>query len=365
MFWDRMEEQDREPEEETERRNELHRVIEKIRKMPQKQEKQPETSGDIQEQEDSPEAETESTSSIEALGVPAINFKKYVGATGVRYIQMGQASHVQEENKWDLDDTIRQAEQKFTTDLRTSAKKTTNDEKLLKTKVCLERRTLGQIPEEYKSYQKQLSTKFGVVFYDDRIIIPKSLRTTIIMLLHKGHAAINKMTAAAKPFWWPRLVRDIQQKCDECIPCKMAGKNIKPQLPMTEINYLPPAEKTNQEIQLDFIGPIRFKHRRFYILISIDRYSRWPVACICEASTHRKNSKKNFLEQYITLNGLPQSIRTDKGTVFTGKEFRDFCKSRNIKLFLRDTVHTHSYRTGRKRNQNNKKTPANEPRRKF
>ena len=110
----------------------------------------------------------------------------------------------------------------------------------------------------------------------------------------------------------------------------MAGKNIKPQLPMTEINYLPPAEKTNQEIQLDFIGPIRFKHRRFYIFLSIDRYSRWPAACICETPTGK--TAKNFLEQYITLNGLPQTIRTDKGTAFTGKEFRDFCKSLNIKL---------------------------------
>ena len=212
----------------------------------------------------------------------------------MRYIQMGQASHVQEENKWDLEETIRQAEQKFAIDLRTFAKETTNDEKLLSTLVCLERRTMEQIPEENKSYQKQLSTRFCVVFYDNQIIIPKSLRTTIIMVLHKGHAAINKMTAAAKPFWWPRLVRDIQQKGDECIPCKMAGKNIKPQLPMTEINYLPPAEKTNQEIQLDFIGPIRFKHRRFYILISIDRYSRWPAACICEAPSGK--TAKNFMD---------------------------------------------------------------------
>ena len=195
-----MEEQDRETEEETEGRNEPHRVIEKIRSMQQKQEIQPETSEDIQEQEDSPEAETESTSSIESLGVPAINFKKYVGATGVRYIQMGQASHVQEENKWNLEKTIRQAELKFTTDLRTIARETTNDEKLLKTLGCLERRKLDQIPEEYKSYHKQLSTRFGVVFYDDRIIIPKSLRTTIIMVLHKGHAAMKKITAAAKPF---------------------------------------------------------------------------------------------------------------------------------------------------------------------
>ena len=252
---------------------------------------------------------------------------------------MGQASHIQNGNKWDLEETIRQAEQKFTMDLKTIATETTNNEKLLKTLVCVERSTLEQIPDDYKQHSKQLSTRFGVVFYDDQIIIPKSLRTTIIMLLHKGHAAINKVTTAAKPFWWPRMTRDIQQKCDECIPCKMAGKNIKPQLPMTENNYLPPVEKTNQEIQLDFIGPIRFKHRRFYILLCIDRYSRWPAACICETLTGK--TAKTFLEQYITLNGLPQTIRTDKGTAFTGKEFREICKSLNIKLIY-ETPYIHT-----------------------
>ena len=95
---------------------------------------------------------------------------------------------------------------------------------------------------------------------------------------------------------------------------------------MTEINYLPPAEKPNQEIQLE----IRFKHRRFYILISIDRYSRWPAACICEAPTSK--TAKIFLEQYILLNGIPQTTRTNKGTAFTGREFRQTYKNLNIKL---------------------------------
>ena len=119
----------------------------------------------------------------------------------------------------------------------------------------------------------------------------------------------------------------------------MSGKSIKPQLPMTEINYIPPAEKPNQEIQLDFIGPKRFKHRRFYILISIDRYSRWPSACICEASTSK--TAKIVLEQNILLNGIPQTIRTDKGTAFTGKEFRQMRKDLNVKL-LYGTPYIHT-----------------------
>ena len=38
------------------------------------------------------------------------------------------------------------------------------------------------------------------------------------------------------------MEKEIQQKCDDCTPCEVTGKNTKPQLPMTEITYLPPTE---------------------------------------------------------------------------------------------------------------------------
>ena len=90
------------------------------------------------------------------------------------------------------------------------------------------------------------------------------------------------MSAAAKPFWWRNLTKEIQTNCDECFPCKMADKSLKPQIPMSEKSYLPLAEKPNQEIEMDFMGPKKFIQRPFFILIPIDRYSRMPAACICE-----------------------------------------------------------------------------------
>ena len=280
-LWRRMEGMSKESQEETERKREFHRVIEKIRNLQKPNETGQRTSrqqtGEIQHDSEIPEledAETMSSGSENTIVVPAINFKRYLGATGVRYINTGKASKIQTSSDWDLEETVRQVVQNFATDLKTIAGETTNDEKLLKTLVCIEQKTMEQIPEEYKGYTKHLSTRFGVVFYDDKIIIPQTLRRTIITLLHKGHAAINKMSAAAKPFWWPKLKKEIQNKCDECIPCKMNGKSIKPQIPMSEKNYLPPTDKPNEEIQLDFIGPFRFKQRIFFILISIDRYRR-------------------------------------------------------------------------------------------
>ena len=177
---------------------------------------------------------------------------------------------------------------------------------------------------------KKLSSRFGLVFIEDFRIVPKNLRTTIISLLHRCHPVINKMTTAARHFWWPNKTEAIQQKCESCIPFKMFCKNINSNIPSTETNHLPWLDNPNKEIQLDFIWPITVDNRQFHILLSKDRFSKWPAARVCR-STDGETAIK-VLEQYIQLNGIPKTIRTDKATAFTGRLFRDFCKERYIKL---------------------------------
>ena len=136
---------------------------------------------------------------------------------------------------------------------------TTNDPTLLKTLVCLERQQQDNIPEEYQQCRRKLSTRYGLVFYEDRIIVPKNLRTTVISLLHKGHPAINKMSMAARHFWWPKITEAIQKKCDGCIPCKMSGKNIKPNLHNTEKK---PSTGIKQTERRNTTGFYRTVHRK-------------------------------------------------------------------------------------------------------
>ena len=229
-----------------------------------------------------------------------------------------------------LGQAVKETERNLSTDLQLLMNETTNDPTLLKTLVCLERQQHEQIPDEYLPHKKKLSTRFGLVFIEDKIIVPKNLRTTIISLLHKGHPANNKMTTAARQFWWPKMTEAIQKKCESCIPCKMSGRNIKPNIPSTEKNNLPRLDNPNEEVQLDFIGPITVDNRRFHILLSMDRFSKWPAASFC-TSTDGETAIK-FLEQYILLNGVPITIRTDKATAFMGRLFRNFCKEHYIKL---------------------------------
>ena len=131
------------------------------------------------------EIETMSPDSDQTFAVPAIIFKRYLAATSVRYIQMRMASKVQQDDQWDLEETVRQVERKFSTDLRTNADETPNDEKLSKTLVYIERRHREKIPDAYTDHKKNLSMRFGVVCYDNKFVVPKPLRQTVFMLQDK------------------------------------------------------------------------------------------------------------------------------------------------------------------------------------
>ena len=217
------------------------------------------------------EIDSETDQDPSVLEVPASNWARYIGVKSVQYVKMGLAPRLaaQEENNWDLEQPVREAKKIVSTDLQLLMTETTNDPTLLKTLVCLEHQQHEPLPDKYQTHRKKLSNRCDLVFIEDKNIVPKNLRATVMSLLHKGHPAIKKITLAARHFWWPRMTEAIQKKCKSCLHCKMSGKNIEPNIPSTETNSLPPLTKQNEEIQLDFIGPITQRNCRFYILLSM------------------------------------------------------------------------------------------------
>ena len=73
---------------------------------------------------------------------------------------------------------------KTATTLETIAGEIATKEKLFKKLVCLEKKTVDHLPYDYREQKKHLSTRFGVVYYDDKIIIPQALHRTIITLFY-------------------------------------------------------------------------------------------------------------------------------------------------------------------------------------
>ena len=134
--------------------------------------------------------------------------------------------------------------------------------------------------------------------------------------------------------------QEIQEKAESCPSCRAAGKNITTQIPSTEKNNLEILTDPNQEIQLDFAGPIKWKTRGdVYILVAIGRFSEWPTAQICKSTDTRTILK--VLTKYFADNGTPQCIRTDNGSCFKSNEFKQFCNGENNKR-IRCTPNLHT-----------------------
>ena len=105
--------------------------------------------------------------------------------------------------------------QKFSKSLETIAGETTNDNKLPKTKARMKKQTQEQIMDEYKDYRKKPGKQIWSCIPRQQNRRAKTLRRIIIMLLmllQWDHSALNKITAAAILFWWPKRSLNIQTK---------------------------------------------------------------------------------------------------------------------------------------------------------
>ena len=66
-----------------------------------------------------------------------------------------------------------------------------------------------------------------------------------------------------------------------------------------------------------------------FLLVALDRSFKFPSVIITKTTGAKKVTK--FLESYIRIHGLPQSIRTDHGSGFKNDLVQQYCSNRGIK----------------------------------
>lgn len=179
----------------------------------------------------------------------------------------------------------------------------------------------SELPEQiriYLPYQEELSTHNGIVYRNDRILVPRKLRSSILQKLHQSHSGIEAtMKLARDTVFWPGLNDQIRRTVQQCEICAKFSAS-QPVQPM-QSHQIPcyPYQKVSMDL-----CEVEFEGRKSVYLITVDHYSDYfDIDELTSITTSAviKACKRNFARF-----GRPQIVTTDNGVQFVSEAFRRF-----------------------------------------
>lgn len=147
-----------------------------------------------------------------------------------------------------------------------------------------------------------------------------------------GHLAYQRTYLKIKNhYYWPTMRLDIKEYCRVCETCIANTKS-------TLRTYLFPHELATapfQVIGMDFLGPIKPEspNGNKFIMVMTDYFSKW-VEAVALPDQKAQTTADCLYKHIVQRHGPPLAIVSDRGSNFTSKLFRSFCKTLNIEQRL-------------------------------
>ena len=181
--------------------------------------------------------------------------------------------------------------------------------------------TIDQTLQPYFAKRWELSVSDNILLWNDRVIVPESLREFLLNDLHYEHTGVVRMKRLARRYmWWPRIDRDLEQVCAQCPECQAEAR-----LPAKEFGSWSWPTGPWQRLHIDYAGPFMGK----MFLVIVDSYSRFLDIVPMDRATSATTIAA--LRRVFALFGLPHHIVSDNGSQFTSEEFQSFLHKNGIR----------------------------------
>ena len=185
---------------------------------------------------------------------------------------------------------------------------------------------------QLKRLRNGLSLESGAILYNNRLVIPISLRERVLHFCHEGHKGVVLMKKFARQHvYWPGIDDDIESFVRSCSLCQETS--YRPKRPVT--SSWPEAQSPMERVHIDF-----FKFKGKTALVIVDAYSGF-----IEVVSMRKTDCKNVtavLNNFMGFFGLCETLVSDNGPPFNSGQFRAFCEKRGIKCLKSPPYHPES-----------------------
>ncbi|XP_037512230.1 uncharacterized protein K02A2.6-like [Rhipicephalus sanguineus] len=186
------------------------------------------------------------------------------------------------------------------------------------------------VQQPYSHKAAELSLEQGCLLWGSRVVIPQSLRSRVLQLLHAGHPGVEKTKMVARSHvWWPGLDQDIAhmvQSCQVCQEHQRASRHV-------EITPWPFPQRPWSRLHVDFGGPFK----GHYFLVIVDAFSKWVE--VLPVTTPSAGATIAALRQVFAAQGLPDIIVSDNGPAFASAEYLAWLTKNGIRRMMVPPYH--------------------------
>ena len=172
---------------------------------------------------------------------------------------------------------------------------------------------------EFWSFRQEIREEDGLLYKNQRLIVPHSERLETLKVLHLGHYAVDKMQLRAlETVYWPGINKYILKQYQSCKTCIKHSKSQR----CESLQSHPTPELPWHMVATDLF---KIKNSKYLL---VDYYSRFPVLHKLGSTTSKvlvQEMKAVFAEL-----GVPNMIVSDGGPQYTSAEFKDFMKQWQI-----------------------------------
>lgn len=181
------------------------------------------------------------------------------------------------------------------------------------------------LPYQVRPYwdsRSQLAVVDGIIYKGLRIVVPPSMQSHMLKIIHDTHLGIVKCKQRAREaLYWPAMNAEIEENIKNCSKCATYGnkqqyENLKP----TELHDYPFYE----------VGTDLFEFESKNYLILVDYYSKFiEVNHLKDITT---KSVIYALKTQFARHGIPRILRSDCGSQYMSQDFKKFCLQYDIQL---------------------------------
>ena len=184
----------------------------------------------------------------------------------------------------------------------------------------------------------------GLLEVNGLLYIPEDieLRGRIISSRHSHPAAGHPGQAAtfellSRDFWWPSMRRTIARYIRNCETCQ----RIKPvrHAPYGYLKSLEVPQRRWESVSLDLITGLPQSNSYDAILVVVDRLTKMSHFVACNSNLDSQTFARLYRDSIFRLHGLPESVVSDRGSIFTSAYTTDLCKVLSIRPRLSTAFH--------------------------